>query len=269
MVTSLIHSQHPVLLTEAPLNPRSNRDIAAQIFFDTFNVPALYISVQAVLSLYVHMYFSYEPLLTYIPGIRQVAQRASSWILETVLHMLYRCSKGFQCPMLSEESILLEGATNQSQALVSQNANNRAHRDVTDHLQLLLRKAGHHLHTTAELEVVRTIKERSCYIALNPQKEEKDSASRTEDFKLPDGNTIQVGTWLSPVSSNDSHIAPHTAGSRAVPGPRNSLQPRTHRSRIRWRSSSRRGRNQPRRPRPEEELVLQHCPQWWKHALPR
>ena len=69
---------------------------------------------------------------------------------------------------------------------------NCVHRDVTDHLQLLLRKAGHHLHTTAELEVVRTIKEKSCYIALNPQKEEKESASRTEDFKLPDGNTIQV-----------------------------------------------------------------------------
>jgi centractin len=49
--TSSFFVQHPVLLTEAPLNPRSNRDIAAQIFFDTFNVPALFISVQAVLSL--------------------------------------------------------------------------------------------------------------------------------------------------------------------------------------------------------------------------
>lgn len=72
---------------------------------------------------------------------------------------------------------------------------NRNYRDVTDHLQLLLRKAGHHLHTTAEFEVVRTIKEKSCYIALNPQKEEKESANRPEDFKLPDGNTIQVRGW--------------------------------------------------------------------------
>lgn len=41
-----------MLLTEAPLNPRANRDMAAQTLFDTFNVPALFTSVQAVLSLY-------------------------------------------------------------------------------------------------------------------------------------------------------------------------------------------------------------------------
>lgn len=63
---------------------------------------------------------------------------------------------------------------------------------MTDHLQLLLRKSGHHLHTTAEREVVRTIKEKCCFVALNPSKEEKDSVGRTEDFKLPDGNVVQV-----------------------------------------------------------------------------
>lgn len=66
------------------------------------------------------------------------------------------------------------------------------YRDVTDHLQLLLRKSGHHLHTTAEREVVRTIKEKCCYVALNPAKEEKDSLGRNEEFRLPDGNTVQV-----------------------------------------------------------------------------
>jgi centractin len=65
-------------------------------------------------------------------------------------------------------------------------------RDVTDHLQLLLRKSGHHLHTSAEKEVVRTIKEKCCYVALNPSKEDKDTLGRTEEFRLPDGNVVQV-----------------------------------------------------------------------------
>jgi centractin len=68
----------------------------------------------------------------------------------------------------------------------------RRSRDVTDHLQLLLRKAGHHLHTSAEREVVRTIKEKCCYVALNPMKEEKETMGRLEEFKLPDGNIVQV-----------------------------------------------------------------------------
>lgn len=44
--------EHPVLLTEAPLNPKKQREIAAQLFFETFNVPSMHISIQAVLSLY-------------------------------------------------------------------------------------------------------------------------------------------------------------------------------------------------------------------------
>lgn len=34
--------EHPVLLTEAPLNPINNRIHLAELFFETFGVPALY-----------------------------------------------------------------------------------------------------------------------------------------------------------------------------------------------------------------------------------
>ena len=45
-------AEHPVLLTEEITNPRDSREKMTQIMFETFHVPALYIAVQPVLSLY-------------------------------------------------------------------------------------------------------------------------------------------------------------------------------------------------------------------------
>jgi centractin len=71
-----------------------------------------------------------------------------------------------------------------------------AGRDVTEHLMLLLRKAGYVFHTSAEREVVRTIKEQACYVAFNPSKEERlelDHHSTAQAFRLPDGTQIELG----------------------------------------------------------------------------
>ncbi|WWC70358.1 actin-2 [Kwoniella pini CBS 10737] len=152
-----LSEEHPVLLTEAPLNPRQNRDVAAQIFFETFNVPAFFTSVQAVLSLY-------------------SSGRTTGIVLDSgdgVTHAV-PVFEGFSMPHAIRRIDI-------------------AGRDVTDHLQLLLRKSGYYLHTSAEKEVVRTIKEKTCYLAINPAKEEKDQSGAWEEFRLPDGKIIQLG----------------------------------------------------------------------------
>ncbi|XP_074641037.1 alpha-centractin [Tubulanus polymorphus] len=148
--------EHPVLLTEAPLNPRRNREKAAEIFFETFNVPALFISMQAVLSLY-------------------ATGRTTGVVLDSgdgVTHAV-PIYEGFALP----HSIMRVDI---------------AGRDVTRYLQLLLRKEGHNFNTSAELEIVRTIKERACYLAINPQKEETIETEKTQ-YSLPDGSVLEVG----------------------------------------------------------------------------
>jgi len=152
-----------VLLTEPPLNPRQNRDTAAQILFETFNIPALYTSIQAVLSLY-------------------ASGRTTGIVLDSgdgVSHAV-PVYEGFAIPN-SIRRIDVAG------------------RDVTEYLQVLLRKAGYVFHTSAEKETVRDLKEKICFVSKDPRKEEKEwggvggrSEGKVVEYVLPDGNKLKV-----------------------------------------------------------------------------
>ncbi len=153
-------SEHPVLLTEPPLNPRQNRERMAEIMFETFNVPALYIATQAVLSLY-----------------------ASGRVTGTVLDI----GDGVSHIVPIFEGFALSHAIQRVDL---------AGRDITTYLLRLLRQSGHVFQTSAEKEIVRDIKEKLCYVAIDPEKEimlSKRVAGIIKYYMLPDGETVSIG----------------------------------------------------------------------------
>lgn len=150
--------EHPVLMTEAPLNPRQNREKAAEIFFETFRAPAMFFSPQAVLSLY-------------------ASGRTTGVVIdvgEGLTHVV-PVYEGFALP----HSVVRSDV---------------AGRDVTKHLQLLLRRSGLSFTTTSEFDLVKTMKEESCYVAFNPTKEEESKvATAPAKYQLPDGGVVELG----------------------------------------------------------------------------
>lgn len=154
--------EHPVLLTEAPMNPKTNREMMVRMMFDTFSVPGVYVAIQAVLSLY-------------------ASGRTTGIVLDSgdgVSHTV-PIYEGFAMP-------------------TSINRLDLAGRDLTATMQSLLTLAGYSFTSSAEFEIVRDIKEKLAYVSddFEAELERLNTADGFEDinrqYELPDGNVIEV-----------------------------------------------------------------------------
>ena len=159
--------EHPVLLTEPPHNPTSHREQLAEVFFETFRAPALFVAPPAVLSLY-------------------ASGRTTGVVLDVgdgVTHCV-PVYEGYALP----HSIVRSDV---------------AGRDVTDRLRALSNKSGLRLTSTAEADFAATMKEEVCYVRRTPGGEGDDydagsgvgggDAAAPAPYQLPDGRVVDLG----------------------------------------------------------------------------
>jgi actin-related protein 2 len=152
--------EHKILLTEPPENPVENRRNLIQTMFETYEFGACNISIQAMLTLYA------QGLLT---GV----------VVDTgdgVTHVM-PVWEGFVDPNLIRRLDV-------------------AGRHITKNLINLLQLRGYSFNRIADYDVVRQIKEKFCYVALDYETEKRLALETTclmEQYTLPDGRVIKLG----------------------------------------------------------------------------
>ncbi|OHT05637.1 Actin-related protein 2-A [Tritrichomonas foetus] len=153
------NEDHPVLITEAPLNPLENRKKIFEVFFETFNFPAIQMAPQALLVLYA------QGLVTGVvvdsgDGVTHIMPIFENYLLS---HLIGRMDI--------------------------------AGRDITEHMVKLLTLRGYTFHKSSDFDVVREIKEKMCFVSADINVDRR-IANETTTYVVPyvlnDGRIIKV-----------------------------------------------------------------------------
>ncbi|CAE7582918.1 unnamed protein product [Symbiodinium natans] len=151
------------VVSEAPMNPKKNRERMIEMLFEKFSCPAAYIVIQAVMSLY-----SYG--------------RTTGTVVDSgdgVTHTV-PVYEGYALPHAIQRLDL-------------------AGRDLSEYMMKILHDTGHNMTSSSEKDIVREMKETSCYVCTGDWKSEMQSAKeRPTDyekiFTLPDGQQVPLGS---------------------------------------------------------------------------
>jgi actin len=153
--------ENNVMLTEVPLNYKTNRETTTQIMFERFNVPGMYITVQAISSLY--------------------STGKTTGVIIDSGHGSTHCVpifEGYAFPHAILKTPI-------------------GGKDLTDYFMKILVEKGFNFFSQGEKELLKKIKEEACYISMDYDKDLKEctkNGSADMKYELPDGNEIVLGT---------------------------------------------------------------------------
>ncbi|XP_069755323.1 actin-1-like [Narcine bancroftii] len=153
--------ERPILLTAAPLTPFGQREQMAEIMFEGFSVPALFVAIPATLALY-------------------SSGRTRGMVLDS--------GYGITDAVPIYEGYYLPDAVQRLQLAGS---------DITESLWRLMLESGHSVAEKMATDIIQDIKEKLCYISFDSKVDSRKPREEIQrEYRLPDGKQIRISDEL-------------------------------------------------------------------------
>ena len=144
--------EHPVLLTDGPDSPNENREKMAEIMFESFHVPSMYVAYDAALSLY-NACFTTGVVVDCGEGVSHAVPISAGWCLHHAVRRL-----------------------------------DLAGSDLTNYLTTLLNERGWSFGSDIEdRDIVKDMKERTTSLLHDFRRDMEDASKINDMYTLPDG----------------------------------------------------------------------------------